>query len=34
MAYKPILAKYEACNPGAVRLVLKDFPLNTDCNPT
>ena len=30
--YKPILAKYEATNPGAVRLVLKDYPLNKDCN--
>jgi len=30
--YRPILAKYEASNPGAVRMVLKDFPLNRDCN--
>ena len=30
--YKPILAKYEASNPGAVRMVLKDYPLNRDCN--
>ena len=30
--YKPILAKYEASNPGAVKMVLKDFPLNRDCN--
>jgi uncharacterized membrane protein/protein-disulfide isomerase len=30
--YKPIFAKYEASNPGAVRLVLKDYPLNRDCN--
>jgi protein-disulfide isomerase len=32
--YKPVLAKYEASNPGAVRVVLKDFPLNPDCNNT
>jgi uncharacterized membrane protein/protein-disulfide isomerase len=32
-AYKPILAKYEAQEPGAVRVVLKDYPLNTTCNP-
>jgi protein-disulfide isomerase len=30
--YKPIFAKYEAQNPGAVRLVMKDYPLNKDCN--
>jgi len=30
--YKPIFAKYAASNPGAVRLVLKDYPLNKDCN--
>jgi len=30
--YKPILAKYEASNPGAVKMVLKDYPLNRDCN--
>jgi uncharacterized membrane protein/protein-disulfide isomerase len=32
-AYKPILEKYEAQEPGAVRVVLKDYPLNTNCNP-
>jgi protein-disulfide isomerase len=32
LQYKPIFAKYEAEHPGAVRLVLKDFPLNRDCN--
>ena len=32
-AYKPILAKYEAQEPGAVRVVLKDYPLNSNCNP-
>jgi uncharacterized membrane protein/protein-disulfide isomerase len=30
--YKPIFAKYQAEQPGAVRLVLKDYPLNRDCN--
>jgi protein-disulfide isomerase len=32
LAYKPILAKYDADKPGAVKLVLKDYPLNHDCN--
>jgi uncharacterized membrane protein/protein-disulfide isomerase len=32
-SYKPILAKYEAQDPGAVRMVLRDYPLNSDCNP-
>jgi uncharacterized membrane protein/protein-disulfide isomerase len=31
--YKPILAKYEAANPGAVKMVLKDYPLEMECNP-
>jgi protein-disulfide isomerase len=30
---KPILAKYNAEQPGAVRLVLKDYPLDSKCNP-
>ena len=30
--YKPIFTKYEAEHPGAVRLVMKDYPLNRDCN--
>jgi len=30
--YKPVFAKYDAQQPGAVRLVLKDYPLNRDCN--
>jgi uncharacterized membrane protein/protein-disulfide isomerase len=30
---KPILAKYNAERPGAVRLVLKDYPLDSKCNP-
>jgi uncharacterized membrane protein/protein-disulfide isomerase len=32
LQYKPIFAKYEASNPGAVRVVMKDYPLNKDCN--
>jgi uncharacterized membrane protein/protein-disulfide isomerase len=32
LAYKPVLAKYAASHPGAVRVVLKDYPLNPDCN--
>ena len=32
LAYKPILAKYAASNPGAVKMVMKDFPLNPNCN--
>jgi protein-disulfide isomerase len=32
LQYKPILAKYQASHPGAVRLVLKDYPLNNECN--
>jgi uncharacterized membrane protein/protein-disulfide isomerase len=32
LQYRPILAKYEASNPGQVRMVLKDYPLNPTCN--
>lgn len=32
LQYKPIFEKYEAEHPGAVKLVLKDYPLNRDCN--
>ncbi len=32
-AYKPVFAKYQTQFPGAVRLVVKDYPLNRDCNP-
>ena len=32
LSYKPILAKYEVTHPGAVRVVLKDYPLNSACN--
>jgi protein-disulfide isomerase len=31
-AYKPILEKYAKSNPGEVRVVLKDYPLNPQCN--
>ena len=31
-AYKPILAKYETQQPGAVKFVLKDYPLDSECN--
>jgi uncharacterized membrane protein len=31
-AYKSVLAKYEASDPGAVRLVTRDFPLEAECN--
>ena len=32
LQYKPIFAKYEAERPGQVKVVLKDYPLNRDCN--
>ena len=32
MDYRRVLEKYEASQPGAVRLVLKDFPLDHECN--
>ena len=32
MAYKPIIAKYQTERPGQVRYVLRDFPLDTECN--
>ena len=32
LQYKSIFAKYEAQAPGAVKLVLKDYPLNSNCN--
>ena len=31
--YEPIFARYEASQPGAVRLVTLDFPLDPRCNP-
>lgn len=33
LAYKPIIAKYEAM-PNAIRVVEKDYPLNPTCNNT
>ena len=30
--YKPVLARYNAQYPGAIRMVQKDFPLETECN--
>jgi len=32
MDYKSIWTKYESSNPGQVKLVLKDFPLDAECN--
>jgi protein-disulfide isomerase/uncharacterized membrane protein len=32
LSYKPVLAKYAASNPGQVKVVMKDFPLNPNCN--
>jgi uncharacterized membrane protein/protein-disulfide isomerase len=32
LAYKGVLAKYETTNPGAIRFVSLDFPLNPECN--
>lgn len=31
--YKSVLAKYEAERPGAVKVVMKDYPLEPECNP-
>jgi protein-disulfide isomerase len=32
MTYMPIIKKYEAEHPGAVKYVLKDYPLDSECN--
>ena len=32
MVYMPIIKKYEAEHPGAVKYVLKDYPLDSECN--
>jgi uncharacterized membrane protein/protein-disulfide isomerase len=32
MAYKPVVAKYVAEHAGAVRYVLRDYPLDAECN--
>ena len=29
----PVLAKYQAAQPGKVKLILKDYPLEPECNP-
>lgn len=31
-AYQPILDRYAQTNPGAVKYVIRDFPLSTSCN--
>ena len=33
MSYKPIFEKYQASNPGAVKFITKDYPLDSKCNP-
>ncbi len=33
VSLKPIIAKYNAQAPNTVRLVLKDYPLESECNP-
>ena len=30
--YKPVLARYSAQYPGAIKIVQKEFPLETECN--
>ena len=30
---KPVLAKYQASHPGAIKYVEKDWPWNSECNP-
>jgi uncharacterized membrane protein len=32
LEYEPVFAKYKQSHPGAVRLVVKDWPWNTRCN--
>ena len=32
MVYGPIFTKYETSHPGSVRLVTRDFPLDSSCN--
>ena len=32
LVYDPVFAKYETSHPGSVRLVIRDFPLDSDCN--
>lgn len=32
LAYQPVLDKYTADNPGAIKVVVKDWPWNSNCN--
>jgi len=32
MDYKPVLAKWEGSNPGMVKFMTKDYPLDPECN--
>jgi len=32
LAYQPVLDKYMAANPGAIRVIVKDWPWNSTCN--
>ena len=32
LEYAPVIAAYDAAKPGAVRYVIKDYPLNSRCN--
>jgi protein-disulfide isomerase len=32
--YKPVLDKYEAQFPGAVKMIVKNYPLDRSCNPS
>jgi uncharacterized membrane protein/protein-disulfide isomerase len=32
LAYQPVFDKYAQSNPGAVRIVIKDWPWNSNCN--
>jgi uncharacterized membrane protein/protein-disulfide isomerase len=33
LGYKPLFERYSAQYPGTIKLVVKDFPLQTECNP-
>jgi protein-disulfide isomerase len=33
LEYAPVIARYEAHQPGAVKYVLRDYPLSSRCNP-
>jgi uncharacterized membrane protein/protein-disulfide isomerase len=32
LAYQPVFDRYEKAQPGAVKVIIKDWPWNTDCN--